>query len=724
MTQTVDATPIHEMTEAQAAAELASLATEIKRHAHLYHAEDDPEIDDAAYDALFRRNQALEEAFPTLVRSDTPSNEVGAAPSPRFPPVTHMRPMLSLDNAFTRENIEEWVDSRRRFLGMASGEALKLTSEVKFDGVSISLRYENRILACAATRGDGSVGENVTPNARMVLGIPHTLPQEAPDVVEVRGEVVMPKVVFLKLKAEAEAQGRRPLANPRNAAAGSLRQKDAEKTGKRGLAFLPHGVGEWSAPMPRSWRDTASLLADWGFGKCDLDATTMWSHDGSVDAVMAVFEEVEQARAMLPFDIDGVVHKVDDAAIRERLGQVSRTPRWATAHKFPAERAQSPLNDITVQVGRTGRMTPVARIEPVNVGGVVVSNVTLHNADMITRMDLRVGDMVELQRAGDVIPQIVGRTTPQERHDTLAPYAFPTSCPVCGSAVVRDEGEADSYCEGGLHCGAQIVERLKHIAGRDALDIDGLGGERISELHAEGILNRPAHIFRLERHRADLLAREGWGAISVENLLRSIDAARKTTVDRALYSLGIRHVGRSATKALAREWGGIESVMAHVERMTEMRAAVMEEQRGNGATPAVADAKALKKVAETVGIPDVGPVVMRNLIDFFADGENAAIASDLFAELRIDALEKVATVSSRVSGKTVVFTGSLETMSRDEAKQQAERLGAKASGTISAKTDLLVAGPGAGSKLKKASDLKIEVIDEQAWVEIVRAAGG
>lgn len=717
-----DMTGIEEMTEDQARGELETLAADIARHSSLYHTDDAPEITDADYDALVRRNAAIEKRFPHLVRADTPSDKVGAAPSPRFAPVRHAVQMLSLDNLFSRQDAEEWVARTRRYLGLADDAELRMTSEFKLDGLSVSLRYENRILTCAATRGDGETGEDVTGNARVVAGIPHELPADAPDLLEVRGEVYMSKQTFLDLNASGAAG--RTFANPRNAAAGSLRQKDAQKTARRGLMFAPHGIGESSAGVADQWGDVIARLSAWGFGPAGGPQQQVWRHDGSVDAIMAVFEEIEAGRSALPFDIDGVVHKVDDMETRRRLGQISRTPRWGIAHKFPAERARTPLRDITVQVGRTGRVTPVARLDPVSVGGVLVSNATLHNASFIADMDLRIGDTVVLQRAGDVIPQIIGHDTPEQEHQALPAYAFPSSCPVCGSDVVRAPDEADAYCEGSLHCGAQIVERLVHIAGRDALDIDGLGDRIIAELHAEGILSRPADIFRLGRHRADLVAREGWGETSVDKLLRSIDVARATTVDRALYSLGIRHVGRTATKALAREWGGMDEVIARIREMADLRDVVQGQHYGEGASAAAADMKALKKVAETVAIPDIGPVVMRNLLDFFADEDNEKLARDLFGELKLETLERVKAVESEVNGKTVVFTGSLESVSRDEAKAQAERLGAKPSGSISAKTDILVAGPGAGSKLKKAQDIgTIRILTEQEWLEIVRNAG-
>ena len=711
--------------EAQARDELARLSQEIAKHADLYHAKDQPDLLDSEYDAMVRRNAAIEKRFPHLVRDDTPSNDVGAAPSSQFAKVTHAQPMLSLDNLFDRADVDEWLEQRMRFLSLPLDAELTVTGEYKLDGLSLSLRYENRQLASAATRGDGTTGEDVTANARFVEGIPHRLPEDAPDVFEVRGEVYMTKAMFLALN-ESFAAGR-VFANPRNAAAGSLRQKDAAKTAKRGLMFAPHGVGEASAPIGSEWPEIIAKLSAWGFGPADGPQDHVSVHTGTIatiaDLIMDRFGEIEAGRAGLPFDIDGVVYKIADVKTRERLGQVSRTPRWAVAHKFPAERASTNLDDITVQVGRTGRITPVARVQPVNVGGVIVSNSTLHNEDHIKKLDLRIGDTVVLQRAGDVIPQIVAYSTSREAHDALPPYVFPTQCPVCGSTIVRDPEEADSYCEGSLHCAAQIAERLIHIAGRDALDIDGLGDKNVVELNEAGFLKRPADIFLLGRHRDDMLRRERWGQTKVDNLLRSIDAARSTTVDRALYSLGIRHVGHSATKALAREWGGIDEVLLRIREMSDLRRQVSGQLHGDGATQAVADEKALKKVAETVAIPDIGPVVMRNLLDFFEDEGNAALATALFEQLDLKVLEKVKALASQINGKTVVFTGTLVMMSRDEAKAQAERLGAKASGSISAKTDLVVAGPGAGKKMAQAEALGIRVIDEAAWQEIVRTAG-
>lgn len=700
---------------------MAQLSSELIEHQRRYHAEDAPVISDGEYDAKAKRLRELEAAHPTLKPADSASDRIGAEPSDEFSKVTHARGMLSLDNLFTEEDVADWIQGRRRFLGFPHGAPLPMTSEFKLDGLSVSLRYERRVLTCAATRGTGTVGEDVTPNARVVDGVPHTLPDDAPDVIEVRGEIYMDKRAFLELNESGVAG--RTFANPRNAAAGSLRQKDPARTALRRLQFAPHGLGELSAPISTHWHEVVSRLSRWGFGVAGGPQESVWRHDGSATAIMEVFTKIETMRADLPFDIDGVVHKVDSMSTRDRLGEVSRTPRWAVAHKFPAERAATTLNAIDVQVGRTGRVTPVARLEPVTVGGVVVSNVTCHNEDYVAQKDLRIGDRIVIQRAGDVIPQIVGHDDSDTGHAGRAPWAMPAACPVCGSVIARDPEEADSYCTGGLHCEAQIVARIGHLVSRGALNIDGIGEEVIRELHAEGMLTSLHDVFRLRDRRAELIGREGWGATSVDKMLTSIEKARSTTVDKAMYALGIRLVGNSATKALARDIGSTEDILARMRELSDIRDAVRAQYLDQGVSAGKADERALKKAAETLNIPGIGPAVIRNFIDFIKDDENARAAFDLWGELNVANLGKAATVASEVSGKTVVFTGALETMSRDEAKAQAERLGAKASGTISAKTDLLVAGPGAGSKLKKAADLGVRTISEREWLDIVANAG-
>jgi DNA ligase (NAD+) len=694
---------VWELTEAEAAQDVVRLSEEISYHDKLYHTDDAPLLIDADYDNLRKRLKAIEERFPNLIQENGPNSKVGAEPSDIFPPVIHARPMLSLENVFTHDKLAEWVDSRKKMLKNSGPVAM--TAELKIDGLSLSLRYEYRELVSAATRGDGIKGENVTANALTVKGVPARLPADAPDIVEIRGEVFMSKKAFLELN-ESKAAGR-VFANPRNAAAGSLRQKDATKTAKRSLSFLPHGIGEWSGELPETWKEVYDLMLSWGIGTGEK---TTWFGLSSVDHLYTVYQKIEKVRADLAFDIDGVVYKIENLGMREDLGQVSRTPRWAIAHKFEAEKATSTVEDIEIQIGRTGRATPVARIRPVNVGGVVVSNVTLHNEDHIRNLGINIGDVIELQRAGDVIPQITRKVS--EGPAGNSPYKFPGNCPICNSAIIRTPGEADAYCTGDMSCEAQVIERFKHMVSRDALDIDGIGEEIIRELHAEGMLDELADVFKLDKYRDDLIKREGWGLSSVNNMLASIEKARKVTADRALYAIGIRLVGRSVTKALVENLGDEQAI---IERMTGY-ARIFEE---SGKTE-----KSLKGCAEDLAIPGIGPAVIRNFISFLANHENRRIAFDLWSELDVQIPEKVEKVDSEVTGKTVVFTGTLETMSRDDAKKQAEKLGAKVSGSISAKTHILVAGPGAGSKLDKAKAIgTIRILDEDAWNAIVKAAG-
>lgn len=680
------------MTPEQTAADrLAFLAAEIARHNRLYHGDDAPEITDAEYDALVRENAALEARYPELVRADSPSKLVGAAPAAHLAKVPHARAMLSLDNAFSAEDVADFVGRVRRFLNLAEDAVVALTAEPKIDGLSCSLRYERGRLVLAATRGDGSVGEDVTANVRTIGDIPAELRAggaPVPDVFEIRGEVYMAKSDFAALNA----RGERIFANPRNAAAGSLRQKDPAVTAARPLRFLAHGWGEASALPADSQAGVMAAIAGWG-----LPVSELLVRAEGADAALDHYRRIEALRADLPFDIDGVVYKVDRLDWQGRLGQVAKAPRWAIAHKFPAERAQTTLLAIDIQVGRTGKLTPVARLEPVTVGGVVVTNATLHNADEITRLGVRPGDRVTLQRAGDVIPQILENLTPDvERPD----YVFPDHCPECQSEAVREEGEVDIRCTGGLICPAQRVERLRHFVSRGAMDIDGMGGVTIETFFKDGLLHSPADIFRLKDRRGDLLGRDRWAETSVDNLLAAIEARRRPDPVRFLFGIGIRHVGQVTARDLVRAFGTVEKV-AEV------------------ATHAAADPAAF---AELTGVEGVGPVVAQALADFFAEPHNRAVWDDLLAEVRPEAFVSNER-ASEVTGKTVVFTGSLETMSRDEAKAQALSLGAKVAGSVSAKTDLVVAGPGAGSKLKKAEELGIRVIDEAGWAAIVAAAG-
>ncbi len=681
------------MNDREAAKELERLAAEIARHNRLYHTEDAPEISDSDYDALAQRNAELEARFPHLVREDSPSAQVGAAPAAHLSKVRHALPMLSLENAFSDQDVAEFIGRVRRFLSLAPDEEVALTAEPKIDGLSCSLRYENRALVLAATRGDGTTGEVVTENVRTIRDIPRTLPKGAPDLFEVRGEVYMSKADFAALNERQAEAGSKIFANPRNAAAGSLRQKDAAITAERPLHFLAHGWGEASKLPGETQSEVVTTIESWGF-KVSPDFERFTVMQGLLDH----YRRIEASRADLPFDIDGVVYKVDRLDWQRRLGQVAKAPRWALAHKFPAQQAETTLRAIDIQVGRTGKLTPVARLEPITVGGVVVTNATLHNADEIQRLDVRVGDRVMLQRAGDVIPQIVGVVTPPEAHAKLNEYAFPQTCPACGSAASAEDGEVDIRCTGGLICPAQRVERLRHFVSRQALDIEGLGQKTIEEFFHDGLVHSPADIFRL---KADLIAgREGWAEVSIGNLLAAIEAKRQPPLDRLIFALGMRHIGRVTGRDLARHFGTLEAL-----RDTAVRAAT--------------DPDAL---ADLVSIEGVGPAVAQAVADFFAEPYNLEVVEDLLSVVSPPPFT-VETVESPVSGKTLVFTGSLETLSRDEAKAQAEALGAKVSGSVSAKTDLLIAGPGGGSKLKKAAELGVEVIDEAAWNVIVAGAG-
>ncbi|MGY4398069.1 DNA ligase (NAD+) [Sphingomonas sp. UYAg733] len=680
-------------TDENAATELARLAEEIARHNALYHTDDAPEISDADYDVLVRRNGAIEKAFPHLVRTDSPGIKVGAAPAGHLAKVAHAKPMMSLENGFSDEEIVEFVARVGRFLLLPEGTLVALTAEPKIDGLSCSLRYENRILVRALTRGDGQVGEDVTENVRTIDDIPTILPTDAPNLFEVRGEVYMDKAAFAalnaRLLAEAEAAGdaskARQFANPRNAAAGSLRQKDASVTASRPLRFLAHGWGETSAVPGETQTDVVAALRRWQFPIADA-----FTRVESVDDALAVYRGIEAGRADMPFDIDGVVYKVDRLDWQARLGAVARAPRWAIAHKFPAERAQTLLERIDIQVGRTGKLTPVARLTPVTVGGVVVTNATLHNADEIARLGVRPGDRVVLQRAGDVIPQIVENLT---RDEARPEWHFPILCPECQSDAVREEGEVDIRCTGGLICPAQRIERLRHFVGRAALDIEGLGLKQIEDFFHDGLIHSPADIFRLTEEQ--LLARKKDGRVWATNLLAAIEAKRTPDPARFLFGLGIRHIGAVTARDLVKAFGTIERI-AEIALDPEAR-------------------------AELESVEGVGPVVAEALVDFFAEEHNREAWGDLLSE--VHPLAYVSNVrESQVSGKTLVFTGSLETISRDEAKAQAEALGARVAGSVSAKTDLVIAGPGAGSKLKKAAELGVEVIDEATWAEIFAAA--
>ena len=675
-----------------------------------------------------RENNALEAAFPHLIRADSPNKVVGASvAASALAKVRHEKRMMSLDNAFAAEDVEEFVARVRRYLNLAEGEAVAMTAEDKIDGLSLSIRYEDRKLVRAATRGDGEIGEDVTPNVSHIADIPQSLPQDAPDIFEVRGEVYMEKAAFLALNARlmneaqaaAEARGEafdpdnvRQFANPRNAAAGSLRQKDASVTASRPLRFLAHGWGVASSLPADTQYGVMRAIERWG-----VPVSPRLVHASDSAGLLAHYKAIETTRADLPYDIDGVVYKVDRLDWQERLGFVAKAPRWAIAHKFPAEQAETTLLGIDIQVGRTGKLTPVGRLKPVTVGGVVVQNVTLHNRDEIGRLGVRPGDRVIVQRAGDVIPQLVDNLTRDEERPA---YVFPDHCPECHSEAVAEEGEVDVRCTAGLICPAQRIERLNHFVSRAAMDIDGLGDKTIREFFELGWLEHgPADIFRLKQHKDELLGREGWKEKSVDNLLNAIESRRQPDAARLLFGLGIRHVGAVTARDLLKKLARIEDVAELADELIALRAGM---ERG-----AEEDEDRFRKridaaLAAHIAIENIGSAVGHALADFFHEDHNRAIWDDLLSEVSPPPYV-VEVKASAVSGKTIVFTGKLETMSRDEAKAQAEALGARAAGSVSAATDLVVAGPGAGSKLKKAAELGIEVIDEAAWAEIVKGAG-
>ncbi|GGC67288.1 NAD-dependent DNA ligase LigA [Chelatococcus reniformis] len=693
---------VDDLTLVEAEEEHRALGEQIAHHDARYYRDDAPEIADAEYDGLRRRYEAIEARFPELRTADSLSERVGVAPSEKFAKVRHRVPMLSLGNAFTDGEVEEFVARIRRFLGLAADAPIAITAEPKIDGLSVSLRYEKGALITAATRGDGEEGEDVTANARTVADIPKRLVgADVPELIEVRGEVYMRHADFAAMNARQAEAGKPVFANPRNAAAGSLRQLDPAVTARRPLAFFAYTWGERSALPADTQSGVIAAFARWG-----LPTNPLTVRCENAAELIAHYHAIEAERATLGYDIDGVVYKVDDLALQQRLGFVARSPRWALAHKFPAERATTIVRAIEIQVGRTGALTPVAKLEPVTVGGVVVANATLHNEDEILRKDVRVGDTVEIQRAGDVIPQVV-RVLSEKRPAEAAPFAFPTVCPVCESHAVRElnprTGREDAVrrCTGGLICPAQAKERLKHFVSRNALDIDGLGDKQIEAFYADGLVRRPQDIFMLAaRDRASLTKlkdREGYGETSAGNLFAAIEARRRVPLNRFIFALGIRHVGEGNAKLLARHFGSFEVLRAAAEA-------------------AAADIEAR---AEIDAIDGIGPAVADAVIQFFGEPHNRELLDALLLQVTPEPME-VTAADSPVAGKTVVFTGTLERMSRDEAKAMAERLGAKVAGSVSKKTDLVVAGPGAGSKLAKAREAGVEVIDEEAWLALVR----
>ncbi|SEO27875.1 DNA ligase (NAD+) [Salinihabitans flavidus] len=699
-------TEIEKLTREQAKAELARLATEISRANAAYHVEDAPEISDAEYDALKRRNAAIEARFPDLKRPDSPSEQVGAAPADSFAKVRHEVAMLSLNNVFEDEEIADFTKRVRRYLGIESHAPLVFVAEPKIDGLSLSLRYESGRLVQAATRGDGATGENVTANARTIDDIPRDL-TDAPDLLEVRGEVYMSHEDFKALNARQTARGGKTFANPRNAAAGSLRQLDAEITRARPLRFFAYGWGALSDPLAETQWDAIKRLETLGFQVNPLTVLC-----AGPEEMLAQYHKIEEQRATLGYDIDGVVYKVNDLALQARLGYRSTTPRWATAHKFPAELAWTRLESIDIQVGRTGALSPVARLHPVTVGGVVVSNATLHNEDYIAGLDskgeqirggkdIRVGDWVQVYRAGDVIPKVADVDLSKRPADAI-PYAFPTTCPRCGSEALREEGDAVRRCTGGLICPAQAVEKLKHFVSRKAFDVEGLGAKQIEQFYEDGWIREPSDIFTLEERYSSglqqLKNREGWGEKSAENLFLAIRDKRRIPFARLLFSLGIRHVGEAASNLIARSYGNWFDFVAAMDAASDFEGPEWD---------------------ALLNIDGVGEVVARSLVTTFAQERERASIDALVAHLEIEDAEAPRVDDSPVAGKTIVFSGTLDKMTRAEAKARAEALGAKVAGSVSAKTDLLVAGPGAGSKAKKASELGVKMIDEDDWLRLV-----
>lgn len=695
----------------QAATRLAELAELISTHRDHYYQDDAPVISDAEFDRLVAENDALEAEFPELVRPDSPSQKVGARPAAGFRKLTHARPMLSLDNGFNEEDVREFDKRVRRFLHLEDDAQLWWTAEAKIDGLSLSLRYEGRKLVSAATRGDGAVGEDVTANALTISSIPKSLPADAPDICEVRGEVYMNWAEFQRLNAVQEQAGAKIFANPRNGAAGSLRQIDPKVTASRTLDFLAHGWGELSEPIADAQYEAMMRIRSWGFAVSD---TLERVSDAS--SAIRIWEDLEAKRATLGFDIDGLVLKVDELGLQERLGHVARSPRWAMAMKFAAEKAQTVLQGIDIQVGRTGALTPVARLAPVNVGGVVVTNATLHNEDEIARLDVRVGDMVEIQRAGDVIPQILRFTTSVEEHEQLASYVFPEHCPECGSLALRAEGEAVRRCTAGLTCPAQRFERLRHFVSRLAMNIDGLGPERLREFLELGWIDGPADLYTLHSRSDELKKREGWQEKSVSNLFAAIDASRTVTLDRFLFALGIRHVGEVTARDLARQYQSWEALR---EMLGSIAAQAIPQALGETEDKWLARQGAAR--AEVIGVAGIGKEIANALHDFWKEEHNRSEVERLLEEVTPAAL-KVETQESELTGKVVVFTGTLETMSRNEAKARAEAMGARVSGSVSAKTDLVIAGRDAGSKRARAEKLGVEVIDEAAWQVLIGQA--
>jgi DNA ligase (NAD+) len=693
------------LTEEEAAAELTRLAAEIAHHDRLYHADVAPEISDAAYDELRRRNTAIEARFPELIRDDSPSRRVGAAPAAGFAKVTHRLPMLSLENAFAEEDVRDFFAGVRNFfrrpedLALVADDAIEVMAEPKIDGLSAALRYEHGRLVLGATRGDGVTGEDVTANIRTLKSVPSSLRGKGwPDILEIRGEVYMERAGFFAVNAEREAAGEPVFANPRNVAAGSLRQLDPAITARRPLKFFAYHWGEASRPIARTHEEALGRFRDWGL--------TVNEHSRlcrGVAELLAYYRDIAERRTLLPYDIDGVVYKINDIALQTRLGMRSRAPRWALAHKFAAEQAQTVMRDIMITVGRQGALTPTAMLEPITVGGVVVQRATLHNADEIARKDVRIGDTVIVQRAGDVIPQIVGVVLDRRPPDAK-PYVFPDHCPVCGSIAVREEGMAVWRCSAGLICPAQAVERLKHFVARDCFDIEGLGDKHITEFWRDGLIRQPGDIFRLKPET--ITEREGWGAVSARKLIAAIDERRRIALDRFINALGIPQVGQATARLLARHYRSL----GHWRQ--EMEAAAREQ-----------DTPESPSRADLLDVHGIGKDMAADIIGFFAEPHNRAVLDDLGHEVSVlDYEARARLASSPLAGKTIVFTGGLERMTRSEAKARAEALGANVASSVSSKTDYVVIGADAGSKAARAAALGVTMLDEAAWLDLAGLA--
>ena len=687
---------LFDLSKEDARARHKKLVAEIKKHDALYHQKDAPEISDAAYDKLRKELEKLEADQPELITPDSPTQRVGAAPASGFKKIKHVVPMLSLSNAMEEQDAYDFIDRVRKFLNLNPDDEIELVAEPKIDGLSCSLRYEKGKLVLAATRGDGEEGEDITANILTIKDVPQTLPKGAPDILEVRGEIYMRRDEFAKMNARLESAGEKIFANPRNAAAGSVRQLDSAITAQRPLRFFGYALGAVSEEIADTQWGIRQKLKGWKFPEAEPSRLCRGS-----EKILAYYNEVLEQRAELPYDIDGVVYKVNRLDWQERLGFVSRAPRWAVAHKFPAEQAITILRDIEIQVGRTGVLTPVARLEPVTVGGVVVSNATLHNEDEIERKGVRIGDHVVIQRAGDVIPQVV-RVLEEKRSGKEKKFKFPDQCPVCGSHAIREEGEVAKRCTGGLICAAQAVERLKHFVSRLAFDIEGMGDKIIQEFWDEGLIKSPADIFRLEEKNKKLhppiREREGWGDLSEKNLFSAIGNRRTIALNRFIYALGIRQIGEATAKKLAAAYGDMKTLR------TAMKAA---QDHGSEA------------YADLTAIEDIGPSVAEDLLGFFAEKHNREILDDLEEQLIIQPYQAPKAGDSKVAGKTVVFTGTLTQMTRAEAKSRAESLGAKVAGSVSKKTDYVVAGEDAGSKLKAARELSVPVLTEQEWLSLI-----